>query len=251
MSMVFFVRHDEKRQQLFGDIWRDFIPKVFADVPEYYDKGNAIASLGICSWWSDRFVKEIDVADGAKVLDVCSGTHDVARRLLGRRPKLSVFAADRSPEMTKTGQRLAEDAGMVIPATITDAHTLPYADNTFDAVTLQFATRHLRVVETFNEIYRVLKPGGVFYHSDMLRPSSRVIEAPYLLYLRLFIHLTAALFGSTKESRDCIDYFTRAIHHYLKPDDMANLMRDIGFEDVKYRSFLSGVLCRHTAHKPQ
>jgi demethylmenaquinone methyltransferase/2-methoxy-6-polyprenyl-1,4-benzoquinol methylase len=251
MNVSVFVRHDKQRQQLFGPIWSDLIPKVFADVPEYYDKGNALASLGLCGWWSNRFAREITVMDEAVVLDVCSGTHDVARRLLGHNPKVRVFAVDRSPEMTRKGQSLAKESGLSINAAIADAHVLPYVDATFDAVTLQFATRHLRVVEVFREIHRVLKPGGVFHHNDMLRPRLRIIEKPYLWYLHLSLHMTAILFGSKNESKRCVNYFTESIRNYLKPDEMANLLQALGFEDVRHRSFLTGVLSYHIARKPR
>jgi demethylmenaquinone methyltransferase / 2-methoxy-6-polyprenyl-1,4-benzoquinol methylase len=250
MHISVFMRQDEQREQLFGTIWHELIPKVFADVPKYYDKGNAIASLGLCAWWSDRFAKTIAVPDDAVVLDVCSGTHEVARRLLRYRPKVQVFSVDRSAEMTREGQSLAKESGLAINAAIANAHVLPYGDATFDAVTLQFATRHLRVVEVFKEIHRVLKPGGVFYHSDMLRPRWRIIERPYLWYLHLSLRLTAVLFGSTKESRRCVKYFTESIRTYLKPDEMAHLMRAVGFESVRSQSFLTGVLCCHTARRP-
>lgn len=250
MRISAYVRHDEQREHRFGAIWDDLIPKVFADVPKYYDKGNAVASLGLCAWWSDRFAREITVPDGAMVLDVCSGTHDAVRRLLVYKPKVSVFAVDQSPEMTREGQRLAKKAGLSIKPAIADAHVLPYGDATFDAVTLQFATRHLRVVEVFKEIHRVLKPGGVFYHSDMLRPRLGIIETPYLCYLRSALNLTAALFGSTTDSKRCVTYFTELIRHYFTPDEMADLLRAVGFEEVRYRSFLTGVLCCHIARKP-
>ncbi len=250
MRISAFVRHDKQREHLFGTIWHELIPKVFADVPRYYDKGNAVASLGLCAWWSDRFAKEIAVPDEAAVLDVCSGTHGAVRRLLAYKPKISVFAVDRSPEMTREGQRLAKEAGLSIRAAIADAHLLPYGDAMFDAVTLQFATRHLRVVEVFREIHRVLKPGGVFYHSDMLRPRLGIIERPYLLYLYSALYMTAVLFGSTNDSKRCVKYFTESIRYYLKPDEMADLLRAVGFEDVRYRSFLTGVLCCHIARKP-
>lgn len=249
MAIEKFVVHDEKRTQLFGDVWRDLIPKVFADVPKYYDRGNALASLGLCARWSERFVGEIAVAEDAVVLDVCSGTHEVARRLLRHKPGITMYAVDRSPEMTREGQRLAQASGLSINATIADVHTLPYDDAMFDAVTLQFATRHLRVAAVFKEIHRVLKPGGVFYHSDMLRPRSRVIEKPYLGYLHVFLNLTATLFGSTEESRRCVEYFTESIRTYFTPDEIADLLREVGFENIKHRSFLTGVLSRHVAQK--
>lgn len=244
------VQRERRRHELFARIWEDLIPKVFQDVPSYYDRGNAVASLGICSAWSNRFVQAMNLPIGAKVLDVCSGTHDVPLRMLRRNPSLQVFALDRSPHMLAEGQRRARERGLTIDARVCDAHRLPFEDATFDAVTLQFATRHLRVSETFAEILRVLKPGGIFYHNDMLRPASRLIEVPYLAYLRASVWFTAMLFGSSHESRRCISYFAKAIRNFYKPSEMSELLQEIGFADVTHQDLLTGVLCFHIASKP-
>jgi len=74
-----FLKKEDLRVRLFGDTWRTVIPEVFRDVPAYYDKGNAVASLGNCSRWSNTFAAAIrrHVPPGSKVLDVCSGLHDI------------------------------------------------------------------------------------------------------------------------------------------------------------------------------
>lgn len=240
---------EKHRRELFTQIWADLIPKVFEDVPPYYDWGNAVASLGVCSAWSGKFAAAIDLPPGAKVLDVCSGTHDVPLRILRRNPSLQVYALDKSPHMLAEGQRRAGARGMKIFAQVGDAHHMPFESGTFDAVTLQFATRHLRVAEVFSEIERVLKPGGAFYHNDMLRPAWRLVEAPYLPYLRASVWFTAMLFGSSRESRQCIGYFADAIRHFYKPEEMSALLREVGFSDVRHRDFLTGVLSFHIARK--
>ena len=124
---------------------------------------------------------------GSKVLDVCSGTHDIPLRLLATDPTLEIHAVDGSPHMTAEGQRRARERNLTIRAQVCDAHTLPFPDNSFDAVTIQFASRHLEIIRAFKEIHRVLKPGGIFCHNDMLRPASRIVEEPYLVYLALFV----------------------------------------------------------------
>src|ERR1035437_7340042 len=104
-----FLKKEDLRAHLFGDIWRTLIPEVFRDVPAYYDKGNAVASLGLCSWWSNSFAAAIQehLPRGSKVLDVCSGTHDIPLRLLAMDPTLEVHTVDGSPHMTAEGQRRA------------------------------------------------------------------------------------------------------------------------------------------------
>ncbi|MGP0104771.1 class I SAM-dependent methyltransferase [Rhodoblastus sp.] len=247
-----FLRKEDLRARLFADTWRTRIPEVFRDEPAYYDKGNAIASLGNCSRWSQKFATEIGrrLPPGSKVLDVCSGTHDIPLRLLAKDPTLEIHAVDGSPHMTAEGQRRAGERDLTIHAQVCDAHALPFPDATFDAVTLQFASRHLEIIRAFKEIHRVLKPGGMFFHNDMLRPAWRSVEAPYLVYLGISVWLTAKLFGSSPESLKCVGYFADAIHHFYTPGELSDLLEEFGFVDIENRSFLTGVLSHHIAYKP-
>lgn len=247
-----FVKKEDLRARLFGDVWRTLIPEVFRDVPTYYDKGNAVASLGNCSRWSNKFAAAIHerLPSGSKVLDVCSGTHDIPLRLLAMDPTLEIHTVDGSPHMTAEGQRRARERNLTIHAQVCDAHVLPFPDETFDAVTLQFASRHLEIIRSFKEIQRVLKPGGIFCHNDMLRPASRIVEAPYLVYLRFSVWFTAKLFGSSPESMKCVGYFANAIRHFYTPGELTELLKEFGFVDIENRSFLTGILSYHISHKP-
>jgi demethylmenaquinone methyltransferase / 2-methoxy-6-polyprenyl-1,4-benzoquinol methylase len=248
-----FLKKEDLRSQLFGETWRTLIPEVFRDVPTYYDKGNAVASLGTCACWSGIFAKAIHnhLAPGAKVLDVCSGIHEVPLKLLALDPTLEIHSVDGSPHMTAEGQRRARERKLTIHAQVCDAHVLPFPDNSFDAVTLQFASRHLEIIRAFKEIHRVLKPGGIFCHDDMLRPASRIVEIPYLAYLRFSVWFTAKLFGSSAESMKCVRYFADAIHHFYKPRELDHLLKGVGFVDIESRSFLTGVMSYHISHKPR
>jgi len=247
-----FLKREFLRANLFAETWRDLIPEVFRDVPAYYDKGNAVASLGCCAPWSQAFATAVHrhLPRGATVLDVCSGTHDIPLRLLAFDPTLHVQAVDASEHMTAEGQRRAGERKLTIHARVCDAHELPFDDGSFDAVTLQFASRHLEIIRTFREIHRVLKPGGIFCHNDMLRPASRVVELPYLVYLRFSVWFTAKLFGSSTESLKCVGYFADAIRHFYRPRELAALLEGIGFENVENRDFLTGVMSYHIARKP-
>ncbi len=247
-----FSKREDLRSRLFGETWQTLIPEVFRDVPKYYDQGNTVASLGSCSWWSNRFAAAIhrDLPRGSKMLDVCSGTHDIPLRILALDPTLEIHAVDGSEHMTAEGQRRARERNLTIHAQVHDAHVLPFADNSFDAVTLQFASRHLQIIEAFREIHRVLKPGGIFCHNDMLRPSSRIVEIPYLVYLGFSVWFTANLFKSSPESMKCIRYFADAIHHFYTPREMTALLEGVGFANVENKSFLTGVMSYHISYKP-
>lgn len=191
---------EDNREQQFKQVWVEELDDVFSDVARYYDRANYVASLGLWSWFRNRFIATIDVQSKQKVLDVCAGTNAIGIALLKKQPDLDVDAMDRSVAMQSVGQQSAQKLSMHINSTIGDVHTLPFPDNHFDVVTLQYASRHLRIMDVSSEILRVLKPGGHFYHCDMLRPANKFVEWSYYAYLRFCLHFTALLFRSSRSA---------------------------------------------------
>lgn len=235
-----FDRREEHRRSLFSRTWEHLIPKVFEDVPKYYRSGNIIASLGLWELWVWQFVRTIELHPGFKVLDVCAGTNDIGLRLLKKQSGISVTAIDRSREMQEEGASRAAKCGVHIDSVIHDVHRLPFPDASFDAITLQAASRHLQLDKVLPEILRVLKPGGNFYHCDMLKPSSPVVEWFYLRFLRLSVAWTALIFGSTDASKNCGNYFKDAISHFYTPEELSEVFRLVGFSDVRCKKSIWG-----------
>jgi demethylmenaquinone methyltransferase/2-methoxy-6-polyprenyl-1,4-benzoquinol methylase len=245
-----FSTREVHRKQKFSTVWTQELDTVFADVARYYDRANQVASLGLWGWFLRRFMSLVDVKPHERVLDVCAGTNAVGIALLKREPTLTVHAMDRSAAMQEVGLARAAQLGFRIESTIGDVHRLPFPDNHFDVVTLQFASRHLRVVEVFSEIRRVLKPGGRFYHCDMLRPGNRLVERLYYGYLRFCLEFTARLFGSGTAAHGCKQYFINALQMFYSAPELTQLLRETGFTDVSSRSILLGMLGCHRAVKP-
>ena len=216
----------------------------------YYDRANHVASLGLWSWFRNSFMKTIDLAPGQRVLDVCAGTNAVGIALLRREPSLEVHAMDRSAAMQEVGRQRAETQGLHIDSVIGDVHVLPYPDNHFDVVTLQFASRHLRVTEVFAEILRVLKPGGRFFHSDMLRPANPLVEKIYYGYLRVCLSLTGLMFGSGAAAHNCKKYFVDALEMFYSAGELSEVLHGLGFRDISAKTVLAGTIGFHRAVKP-
>ena len=238
------------REERFNAVWTQELNDVFADVAPYYDRANYIASLGLWGWFLRQFMNTVDIGPGERVLDVCAGTNAIGIALLRREPTLEVHAIDRSAAMQEVGRRNAEALGMRIRSVIDDVHTLPYPDNTFDVVTLQFASRHLRIRRVASEIRRVLKPGGRFYHCDMLRPGNRIVERLYYTYLRFCLWFTGFLFRSGPAALNCKKYFIQALQMFYTPQELSDMLEDVGFRDVTAKTVFSGMLGFHRAVKP-
>ncbi len=251
MTPTSFDLREKRRHTLFADIWGELIPQVFEDVPRYYRFGNIVASFGFWELWVWQFVGTVALNPGDKVLDVCAGTNDIGIRLLQKQPAISVTAIDRSREMQEEGQNRARDYGVAIDSVIHDVHALPFPDRSFDVVTLQAASRHLQLNKVLPEIMRVLKPGGTFYHCDMLKPSNCLVEFAYLRFLRLSVAWTAFVFGSTEASRNCRNYFMDAIANFYTPEELSAIFRLVGFTNVTCdKSIWGGMVGFHKAQRP-
>lgn len=248
VSPDFSIRESARNYE-FSGIWNSGVKLVFADVAPYYNFASNLASLGLCKKWRQRFVSTIDVRPGDAVLDVCAGTNGVGIELLQRQPDAHVFAVDRSHEMQEVGRSYAQDRGMHIVSIISDAHHLPFPDNSFDIVTLQWASRHLKIVDVFLEVNRLLKPGGSFYHCDMLKPRRRIIEALYSMYLNICVSTIALLFRCSRQSRSCRDYFVRTMQMFYSADELTQLLINTGFSEVSSRAEVGGIVASHKAIK--
>jgi demethylmenaquinone methyltransferase/2-methoxy-6-polyprenyl-1,4-benzoquinol methylase len=238
------------REERFSVVWTQELNDVFADVAPYYDRANYIASLGLWGWFLRQFMNTVDIRPGDRVLDVCAGTNAIGIALLKREPTLELHAIDRSAAMQEVGRQRAEAEGFRIQSVIDDVHTLPYPDNSFDVATLQFASRHLRIRRVASEIRRVLKPGGRFYHCDMLRPGNRTVEQFYYAYLRFCLWFTGFLFRSGPAALKCKDYFIQALQMFYSARELSDLLEDTGFRDVTSKTVFYGMLGFHRAIKP-
>lgn len=241
--------NEQLRFRLFGTYWKHGLNDVFADVAPYYDRANVVASLGLWSWFLKHFLSTFSPRPGQRVLDLCAGTNAVGIALLGREPALEVCAIDRSEAMQAIGRNRAAARNLHIAGCIGDVHGLPFPDAHFDIVTLQWASRHLRIEDVMGEVLRVLKPGGSFHHCDMLRPSSPRIARWYFGYLRTCLDLTAWLFRSGRAALDCRNYFIDALDKFYSAEEFSTLLARHGFVDVTHRRLLAGMVGLHRARK--
>ena len=238
------------REERFNDVWTNELNDAFADIARYYDRANEIAALGLWSTFLKRFMQTVDIRPQQKVLDVCAGTNAIGIALLKREPTLDVHAMDRSAEMQTVGAQNAAALGFQIKSTIGDVHKLPFPDNHFDVVTLQFASRHLRVREVFTEILRVLKPGGHFHHSDMLRPRNVIVKNLYFTYLKACLNFTSLIVGSSPAATKFKQYFIDALDLFYTAEELSIVLRELGFVEVSVDTVFYGMIGFHRAVKP-
>ena len=243
------IERENMREQKFTEIWNGVLGDAFTELSSYYDAANNFASLGLWNKWRNNFASGIDLTPGMRALDVCAGTNAIGMQLLKKQPELRITAIDRSQAMQDVGKERIGRLGFEVESVIGDVHKLPFPDDTFDIVTLEAASRHLRLVEAFSEILRVLKPGGSFHHCDMLKPRSKYLEQAYLAYLRASLFATGIIFRSESNVWGCVDYFIEAIREFYTSGELSSLLRYVGFVDVNDRSVFGGMVAFHKAVK--
>ena len=237
------------RQQRFGKVWSQDLNGIFADVAPYYDRANLVASFGLWNRILGSFMSTITLRPGMRTLDVCAGTNAVGIALLKREPTLEVHAMDRSAAMQDVGRQRAQARGFHIDSTIGDVHVLPFPDNHFDIVTIQWASRHLRLKEIFPEIRRVLKPGGCFHHCDMLRPANPIVEKLYYAYLRACLSITSLVFRSGPKANSAKKYFIDVLGMFYSADELTEVLHGAGFREVTAKTIMAGMIGFHRSVK--
>jgi demethylmenaquinone methyltransferase/2-methoxy-6-polyprenyl-1,4-benzoquinol methylase len=193
------------------------------------------------------------VANAGRFLDICSGTGQTAIHLSRRLPYPNrIIAADFSPQMlTQAAAKILEKDIDNISFTLADALQLPFADNSFDAITISFATRNLdakqgHLLQAFREFHRVLKPGGCFFNLETSQPPLKLIRWFFHLYVKLTVKPIGRLISGSESS---YAYLSSSIRSFYPAPELESILYKAGFKTVVYRRFLFGAAAIHQACK--
>ena len=220
-----------------------------------YELINRILTLGLDARWRKKAAKRAVKTSlrQDRFLDICSGTGQTAVYLGKRLPySARIFAADFSSQMLNEAAEKINKKGLKnIRFTLTDALHLPFADNSFDIVTITFATRNLNaneghLLKAFREFHRVLKPGGCFLNLETSQPASAIIKKLFHIYIKLTVKPIGRLISGSASS---YAYLSTSIRSFCSAPELEVILRDAGFETVEYRTFLFGAVALHTSCK--
>ena len=226
------------------------VKKMFADVPATYELVNHVLTLGLDVLWRRRAARIAATANPGRWADMCTGTGDMAVCLSRLAPEgTSVCGVDFSEPMLAEARKKPEAQGIEFVAA--DIKALPFDDATFDLVTMSFATRNINLsrdilIQSFAEYYRVLKPGGQFVNVETSQPSVPLIRKCFHMYIKLFVKVIG---GRISGSKDAYTYLATTIPRFYPPEELADIMRQAGFENVTFEKHLLGVVAIHHASK--
>lgn len=223
---------------------------VFDSVAERYDLMNDLMSAGIHRWWKDEMVAWLNPRPGQRLLDVASGTGDVARRALPRvQPAAggAVVVCDANWRMLELGRARAIDDGVLdgIEFLCGDAEALPFADRSFDLYTIAFGLRNLtRIERALAEARRVLRPGGRFLCLEFTPAVAPVLQPLYDLYSFAFLPLLGRLVTG---NRDAYAYLVESIRRFPPQSEVSAMIAAAGLERPRYRNLTGGIAALHSA----
>lgn len=220
------------------------VRQVFDSVASRYDVMNDLMSLGLHRVWKAFTVGQAAIRPGMRVLDVAGGTADLALAFAKRGAQ--TWLTDINGAMLSLGRDRLLDAGLAQPAAQCDAEKLPFAENSFDVVTVAFGLRNMTHKEqALAEMYRVLKPGGkllVVEFSKVARP----LESVYDLYsFKLLPWLGQKVAGDAESYR----YLAESIRMHPDQETLKQMMIDAGFDQVQIYNLTAGVVALHQGYK--
>lgn len=224
------------------------VREMFGRIAPRYDLLNHVLSLNIDKRWRRYTVKHLrDVLGkpGAEALDVCCGTADLALEL----GKLSrTVGVDFCHSMLVIGNKKVAEAGQPVDLLEGDALNLPFADESFDAVTCAFGLRNVADFRLgLQELYRVLRSGG---RVAILEFSQPVIPGFRQLFKFYFHHILPLIGGAVSGSMGAYTYLPNSVEEFPDQERLAEMMREVGYKSVCYKNLTGGIAALHLGDKP-
>ncbi len=222
---------------------------VFSRVASRYDLMNDLMSGGVHRIWKDAMMDWLAPRPGQRLLDVAGGTGDIAFRFLRRARDAEAVVLDLTAPMLDEGRRRAEAANLAdrLDWVVGDAMALPFPDASFDVYTISFGIRNVtRIGDVLSEAYRVLRPGGRLMVLEFSLLPNRMLQRAYDAYSFNVIPRMGQVVANDRES---YQYLVESIRRFPDQESFAGMIRDAGFEQVKYRNLSMGIAALHSGWK--
>lgn len=228
------------------------IQAMFGSIAKRYDKANAILSLRMHKWWNAELVRR--VTEGKRpeaILDLCCGTGDIAYAYLQTsESKKNAILVDFCHEMLECAKHKAQTKKLdkhQISYIQADVQKLPLPDSLMPCATMAYGIRNVRdPQQCFQEVYRVLKPGGIFGILELTQPSNAFMRIGHFLYLRTALPLIGKLVTTNKEA---YQYLCKSIRAFIPPRQLEEMLANAGFHNTYSKPLTCGIATIIIGHK--
>lgn len=223
------------------------VREMFDNIAPAYDFMNRAMTFGIDKLWRRRAVKILGQHGASRILDVATGTGDLALLMARCLQPQSIEGVDLSEKMIEVGRHKVSEAGLghMIRLSVADCLNLPYADGSFDAVTVAYGVRNFEnLLRGYSEMHRVLRPGGMLTVIELSTPTSTLVKPLYDLYTR---HVIPAVGRLVSKDVRAYSYLPESIAAVPQGEAMLSLMRQAGFSETRFRPLTFGTCTIYTA----
>ena len=227
------------------------VREMFDSIAPAYDWMNRAMTFGVDKSWRRKAVSMVAASKPGHIVDIATGTGDLAIALANKMPYASVTGIDLSQGMVDIGRTKVTAAGLDsrIDLLTADCLDMPFEDSSTDVITVAYGVRNFEHLDRgYAEMVRVLKPGGLLCVVELSTPVNPIIKPFYKLYTKFIIPTVGRMVS--KDSR-AYSYLPESIAAVPQGDDMLRLMRDAGFTDTKFKRLTFGVCTIYTGHKPR
>ena len=227
---------------------KEQVTRMFDAISGEYDSLNRVISLGIDQKWRRRLVKRVAAKKPKTILDIATGTGDLAIALVKTGAK-EIIGLDIASGMLEVGKKKIAQKSLddIVTMTLGDSEDLPFENDRFDAITVAFGVRNFEDLDAgLKEIYRVLKPGGIFAVLETSVPSKTPFKQGYFMYTRYILPCIGRIFSKDKRA---YTYLSESASAFPHGEAFNNILRKNGFIEVVDRPQSLGVASIYTATK--
>ena len=232
----------------------NLVQAIFSAGAPKYDLMNDFMSAGIHRLWKNTMVSQLNFTQHKKILDLASGTGDIAFKIMKQAQKIgandvSITLSDLNSEMLKIAKDRAINQNLfqTLDFVVANGENLPFADNSFDAVTVAFGLRNFTNLSAgLSEIYRVLKPQGKFICLEFSKINDLWLQKLYDLYSFKIIPKIGSLVLNDANS---YQYLVESIRVFPNQEQFLELINQAGFVNTSYQNLSCGIACLHYGYK--
>lgn len=232
-----------------GQSKKEQVAAMFDDIAPRYDFLNRFLSAGIDVHWRKKALKQLAPLQPKMLLDVATGTGDVAIMAARLLQPEKIIGIDISEKMLEGGRMKVQEKGLstIIELQSGDSETIKFPDQTFDAVTVAFGVRNFENLEQgLREIYRVLKPGGRLVVLEFSKPKLPGMIQLYNLYMRIVAPEVAGMFSKNKKA---YQYLTNSIEAFPEGKNFVAVLNKTGFKNTTCKALTFGISSIYTGDK--
>jgi len=222
------------------------VTKVFEEVFDKYDLMNDLMSLGIHRLWKKTFINWLNPQVNTRLIDVASGTGDIAKLFLDKVDyESNVCCVDENKDMLKISRKKLNDTTN-IKWHCNSAEKLPFKNDEFDYYTISFGIRNINNVNSaLKEAFRVLKPGGRFLCLEFSKVENKVLNRFYQIYSKSIPKIGKIVVGKSEPYK----YLINSIEKFHSQKELLNLLKKHNFVNLSHRNLSGGIVAMHSGWK--